>query len=168
MANVAPARTDTEIDVARALVWEFFGVVRQRYPELLETIADYIKEQDVAGELDRFSDVFLPPHGDCYLGFHEGEIVGICFIRPRGEGDGELNRMYVRESARGRGLGRSLCDAAINGARDLGYETLYLDGYHRFVEALPLYRSVGFEDYTAPNAFGGYDKRFVNMRMTLS
>jgi len=40
-----------------------FDFLRQRYPEMLETIETYIKAQNVTGELAAFEQYFLPPHG---------------------------------------------------------------------------------------------------------
>ena len=166
--RVIKARTATEIDAVRHLVWEFFDFLRDRYPEMLAEIDGYIQDQGVAHELDNFDRFFLPPHGECFLGLHEHAPVGIVMLKPRGTQDGEMNRMYVRDSARGLGLGRKLAGALVEEARSIGYQTLWLDALYRHTEAIPLYESLGFRRYDDPNAFGGDDKRIVHMKMRLS
>lgn len=167
MAKIVKARGADQIDAARHLVWEFFDGVRKRYPEMLTEIDAYIEHQDVAAQLDRFWDYFLPPHGECFLALQDKTFVGIVMLKPHGEMDGELNRMYVREAARGLGLGRALGKAVVEEARAIGYKTLWLDALYRHVEALPLYESLGFVRYTDPNAFGGDDARIIHMKMEL-
>jgi len=167
VTRVDRARSEAEIDTVRALVWEFFDRLRDRYPDMLGTIDNYIKIQDVAGQLANFRSVFLPPAGECFIAFADDEIVGMVMLRPHGRERCELNRMYVRESARGLGLGRQLCQALVDEARRLGFREIFLDALYRHVEALPLYRSIGFSDYSDPDVFDAGDARVVHMRMYL-
>ncbi len=167
MERVSKVRTPDEIDTARALVWEFFDFMRGRYPDMMDTIDDYIADQDVAGELDDFAARFLPPRGEAFLAWHQGEAVGLVLLKRHGENDGEMNRMFVRASARGQGLGRSLGEALVAEARERGMETLWLDALYRHVEALPLYESLGFVPYTNPDAFRGTDERVIHMKLVL-
>ena len=166
--GVIKARTASEIDAVRSLVWEFFDFLRDRYPEMLVEIDAYIQNQGVAHELENFENFFLPPNGECFLGLHDDIPVGIVMLKPHGTQDGEMNRMYVRDSARGLGLGRALAEALVGEARRIGYRTLWLDALYRHAEAIPLYESLGFERYNDPNAFGGDDERIVHMKMPLS
>ena len=154
---ISTVRGDDDIAAARALVLEFFGFLRDRYPDMTGNIDRYMAEQDVAGQLERFRATFLPPHGECFLASHDGAFVGIVALKLHSPARGEMNRMYVRAAARGLGLGRALGRALIDEARRLGVREVILDGLHRHVEALPLYRSLGFEDYTDPAAFEADD-----------
>lgn len=164
---ISPARSPAEIAAAKRLVWEFFDILRDRYPEMLDTIDTYVQDQDVAGQLDDFAANFLPPAGECFLARHNDEYVGLVMLKPHGDGDGEMNRMYVNAAARGLGLGRQLGAALIEQSRALGHHTLWLDALHRHVEALPLYESLGFELYTDPAAIFADDERVIHMKMVL-
>jgi len=164
---VRKVRTAEDIDAVRALVWEFFDDLKARYTDMVDTIDAYIIEQDVAGELENFAEKFLPPNGDCFLAEYEGTPVGMVMLKPHGDGDGELNRMYIRGTARGQGLGRHLCNALLDEARALGMGTIWLDALYRHAEALPLYESLGFVYYSDPNAFGGDDERVIHMKLKL-
>ncbi len=167
-ASIARVLSDEDIAAASRLVWEFFDVVRGRYPDMLAEHDRYIAETDVAGELENFRNVFLPPVGACFLARVADEPVGMVFLKAHGEGTGELNRMYVRESARGRGLGRALCTALIDEARRLGLRRIVLDALYRHYEALPLYESVGFRRAFDPQSFGSGDERIIHMQLDLA
>jgi GNAT superfamily N-acetyltransferase len=166
--QIIKTRSPEQIEAARNLVWEFFDFLKSRYSEMTGEIDGYIKDRNVAEELERFGDYFLPPKGECFLAFHQGEPAGLVMLKPHGAGDGELNRMYVRDTARGHKIGRSLAQALVAEARAFGYRTLWLDAIYRHVEALPLYESLGFQRYTDSSAFGGEDARFIHMKLTLN
>lgn len=165
--RVARARTDTEIEAATKLVWEFFDFLRDRYPDLGEAHDRYIEDQDVAGGLADFRNVFLPPKGECLIARSENEIVGIVMLKPQSDAVCELNRMFVRESARGQGLGRALAATMIDEARSLGYREIALGALSRHVEALPLYRSLGFRPDNVGAPIGSADARAISMSRQL-
>jgi GNAT superfamily N-acetyltransferase len=67
------------------------------------------------------------PRARLYLAEIDGEPVGIGGLRPLSGDDAEIKRMYVRPSARGRGVGRAILQRLIDDARALGYRTIRLD-----------------------------------------
>lgn len=167
MAHVETVQTESDIQAVKGMVWEFFDLMKLRYPDMVEEIDAYIEDQDVAGQLDRFEETFLMPKGQCFIARADGAAVGMVMLKRQDDENAELNRMYVREAARGLGLGRKLGESLLAEARAMGFKMVWLDGLYRHVEALPLYESLGFEYYTDPNAFGGDDARIIHMKLAL-
>jgi len=71
--------------------------------------------------------------------------VGCGAVRRRDEATGELKRMYVDPSVRGRGIGRSLVEALEQEARLLGVKTIVLETGTRLAAAIRLYEAMGYE-----------------------
>jgi GNAT superfamily N-acetyltransferase len=87
--------------------------------------------------------------GEFLLGALDGEPVGVCQVRYRwsvwaSAEDAWLEDVFVRESARGSGLGRALVQAAVERAREHGCRRIELDVDEANTPALELYGSLGF------------------------
>ena len=83
------------------------------------------------------------------LAGERGAPAGVCQLRYRfglwlGTPDCFLEDLFVREAARGRGLGRALAEAAIARARERGCRRIELDVNDANPAALALYEALGF------------------------
>jgi putative acetyltransferase len=65
------------------------------------------------------------------------------------DGVGEVKRLYVRPTARGRRVERLLAEGIVTEARKIGYKRLLLDTLPSMKEAQSLYLSLDFKP-TAP------------------
>jgi len=99
------------------------------------------------------ADGFLERGGVFLLGYVEGAAVACGALRPINDGTLEVKRMYVRPEFRGRGLSRQMLGRLEWIAGDKACRTLRIETGHKQVEALSLYRSVGFAE---TERFGPY------------
>ena len=104
--------------------------------------------QGFEAELAALPGAYASPSGALLLAFDaKGEAVGCVGLRPfEGNEVCELKRLFVREDARGTGLGRHLLEAAIDAAKAAGYRTMVLDTLMSLTGAIGLYRRFGFEE----------------------
>jgi putative acetyltransferase len=103
--------------------------------------------QDFAGEVAELPGAYAPPRGQMILARAAGQgLVGCVALRAVAGAPQlcELKRLYVRQAARGSGLGRRLTLAALDEARRLGYSRIRLDTMTGMTEAQTLYRALGF------------------------
>lgn len=156
MLTITHVRTETDAAAVRVLVDEFFDWMRDRYPDDAAIIDAYIATQDIDGQMRNLLTLFAPPHADCLLAWLDGVPVGIVMTKPHSPGICEMNRMFVRPSARGHGVGRALVVELLSTARDLGYTKMMLAAGPYHTEAVALYRSFGFvRDDSLPDTGAG-------------
>jgi GNAT superfamily N-acetyltransferase len=79
-----------------------------------------------------------------HLAWLDGLIVGYLALTDFGDGHGKLNKIYLRKTVRGLGLGRKMLEFAVawGRGRDLNY--LVLNVNRRNVRALQVYREAGW------------------------
>ena len=71
-------------------------------------------------------------------------IVGTCALIKTGDTSYELAKMAVSPQHQGLGIGKKLCQQAIEEAQKLGATYLYLESNQQLTPALTLYKSLGF------------------------
>ena len=101
--------------------------------------------QDLDRELAELHLEYGPPLGAALLAVEGDAAVGFVGVRRFTDGVGELKRMYVAPSGRGRGTGRALATAAVDAAAVLGYRELLLDTVASMEAAIATYAALGFE-----------------------
>jgi GNAT superfamily N-acetyltransferase len=116
-----------------ALQDAYFAYIAQRYPGWSP---DQIPSADPA-------EVALPT-GAWVVAYAGTQPVGCGGVKRLDDETVELKRIYLHESARGKGLGRRLLEQLEQHARELGYTRMRLDTGDVQPEALALFRSAGY------------------------
>lgn len=146
MLQVIHVREETDAADVRVLVGEYIDWLYERYPDYRDVTDTYLRVQDIDGQMRELLTRFAPPSADCLLARLDGAPVGVVMTKRHSEGICEMNRMYVRDAARGHGVGRALLAELLAAAKALGYRRMMLAAGPRHTEALALYRSFGFAD----------------------
>ena len=101
-------------------------------------------------ELDNLAAHYDGARGFFVWAFVGDELAGCCALRPLNQAADanacEMKRLYVRPAFRRFGLGRSLVEAIMAGARSLGYACVLLDTLSDMEAARSLYEDLGFEE----------------------
>lgn len=88
-----------------------------------------------------------------------GTLLGSCGVYPTDglpAGCAELVKLYLSPEARGKGVGSILIRNAIDRARQLGYNLLYLETFDELAKAVSLYYRLGFESIDRPMGNSGH------------
>ena len=95
-------------------------------------------------QLDDPEGYIISQGGQIFLAKVGSTMVGTCALIKTGETSYELAKMAVSPDYQGLGIGKKLCEKAIETARNLGATYLYLESNQKLTPALTLYKSVGF------------------------
>ena len=99
-------------------------------------------EQELAG----LPGAYAPPDGALLVAQGDAGLVGLVALRRKERHLAEMKRLYVRDVARGTGLGRRLAERIITEARARGYREICLDTLPVMQDAQRLYVRLGFRD----------------------
>ncbi|HTL97976.1 MAG TPA: GNAT family N-acetyltransferase, partial [Holophagaceae bacterium] len=111
-------------------------------------------------EVDHMAEAYGAPGSDYFVVVDEADRVlgGGGFARLDGADAGtcELKKMYFLPQARGTGMGERLLRHLLEGARQAGYRTMYLETLTGMDAAMRLYTKVGFQPLCAPMGATGH------------
>ncbi len=123
---------------------------REIFLEYAQGLGIDLSFQDFDEELRSLPGCYAGPRGALILAEVDGAVAGCCAIRPLDAVDYpnacEMKRLYVRKAFRGFGLGRRLAEAAMDAARQAGYDCVLLDTLSDMEAARALYTELGFEE----------------------
>jgi len=132
----------------------------------LEWISQYFTvEQHDLEQLDQPDVHVLPNDGQIFLAKLDDHIVGCVAMVNMGATGFELAKMAVSPKAQGWGVGKQLCMAAIDYARQLGVKTVWLESNRVLTPALAIYGKVGFRE--VPRVETPYARADIRLEMSL-
>jgi GNAT superfamily N-acetyltransferase len=132
--TISPARTKTELISLAALLRAYAGALNID-----------LGPQGFEQELAALPGPYAPPGGELLLAKRGDHVLGCIGLKPLAPGVAEIKRLFVREQARGLGVGKALIEAMTRTARELGYAEIKLDTLPQMQGAIALYRAAGFK-----------------------
>jgi putative acetyltransferase len=102
---------------------------------------------------DRLFEVFREKKSAYFIAEHNGIILGGGGIFPSPglpNRTCEMVKMYLLPESRGKGLGVSLINKCLDTAKQLEFNTVYIESMLAFDRAIALYKKYGFKKLSAP------------------
>ena len=132
-------------------------------------IARIIRENLEAYHLDIPGTAYFDPELDCLSAFYraqpdkrayfvaaydDGTVIGGVGVAEFAGFDhcAEIQKLYLSDPAKGKGLGKRLMQAAEAFARSAGYDSLYLETHCNLAAAMGLYEKLQFRQIEKPAA----------------
>jgi GNAT superfamily N-acetyltransferase len=143
--TVQVPKTAAQLDQVRALMRSFIAWHKERHGDDIDLITAYFDDAVFEDELASLPGKYGPPRGQLLLATLDEAPVGCVALREIDCASCEMKRMFVYPQYHGKGVGRTLAEAIIKEARDLGYQVMRLDTSVRQAEANGLYRRLGFQ-----------------------
>ncbi|MBI1405740.1 MAG: GNAT family N-acetyltransferase [Caulobacter sp.] len=150
---IRPAASQADYDAFGRVCRQYVDWCRARYADMGWFVEEAFGHQSLDAELAVLSEKYGPPNGLTLIALRGGQVVASGAWRRTSDGVCELKRLYVTDAARGLGLGRRLSQALIATARDAGFRTMQLDTARRLIEAIAMYRSMGFAEIAPYHAY---------------
>lgn len=151
MGQVAFSLIGPTADAARWAMGQYVDELAGRFPVQVTT----------RDALDSTTTAFEPPGGVFVLACDGGDTVGCGAVQFLDASTGEIKRMWVAPSARGRGTGRLLLAELEHHIIESGRERAVLDTNSALTEAIAMYRSCGYAQIAPYNDNADADRWFA-------
>ena len=131
--DVAVAVERADANVSLALQQTFFVEIASRYPGWAPASSQSVEPSDLA-----------PPNGVWLVAYLQQRAIGCGGLQRLDVDTAEIRRLFLHESARGRGIGHMLLSELESHARRLGYKRVRLTTGDRQPEALHMFQAAGY------------------------
>jgi len=115
---------------------------------------------DLDYELGHFGEDY---HGSIaqLVACHNDVVIGSVILKVYQENTVKLTGFYISENQQGKGVGKQLLNSAIQRAKVIGSESIYLETWDKMEAATSLYRKLGWEKTIDPHPSSGAERAYI-------
>lgn len=146
MIQLAVPQTPADFDAVRELCWEYRDYLLTFPSPEVDYVRKAYSDANYATVMAALETDYAPPKGGCILAMDVGCPQGCGMFHTIAPDTAEFKRIYVRDNARGTGLGRAITQALVDQCRKMGYSRILMDTSRRQIAAHGLYLSMGFAE----------------------
>ena len=128
----------------------------QDFSDAKELILEYVSWlgfdlafQNFDKEMAGLPDMYNEKDGGLFIAYLDTRPVGVVGLRRFNETDAEVKRMFVKDEAKGKGIGKLLLRKCVDTALSLNYTSIKLDTAAYMHAAIKLYTNHGFVEIPA-------------------
>jgi len=134
------------LKIVNAESGKYLDFIRELFSEYVDWLGFDLCFQNYEEEFSGLPGEYTKPGGCLLLALYENKPAGCIALRKLKDDVCEMKRMYVRPQFRGKGIGKALAKECIEKAKKLGYLYMRLDTIPFMVNAIALYKSLGFKE----------------------
>lgn len=139
----------TKIEIKTAITPQHFLDAKELISEYVTWLGFDLAFQNFDAEMADLPKMYNQKDGGLFIAYINNAPVGIAGLRRFSASDAEVKRMFVKDTAKGMGIGKQLLRTCIETARKLGYQTIKLDTAAFMHAAIKLYTDHGFVEIDA-------------------
>lgn len=156
----------TKIEIITAQTPKHFSDARDLILTYVQWLNFDLSFQNFNQEMADLPRMYNAADGGLYVAYLNHHPVGVVGLRRLTETEAEVKRMYVRDEAKGKGIGKALLLKCIDDAKKLNYRALRLDTAEFMHAAIKLYKEHGFVEIPAYR-FNPHDHaRYFELKLT--
>lgn len=140
---------------------------RELFIEYADHLGIDLEFQNFDNEVKMLPKDYAPPNGCILLAFFKNELAGCVALRLYKDKICEMKRLYVRQTYRGKGIGKILSKRIIEKAKISSFTHMRLDTFPYMKEAITIYLSLGFKEIK-PYRYNPFeDAKFFELELNL-
>lgn len=155
----------TKIEIVTAQTTQHFSDAKKLILAYVQWLNFDLSFQNFDQEIADLPKMYNSADGGLYIAYLNHHPVGVVGLRRLTETDAEVKRMFVRDEAKGKGIGKALLLTCIEAAKKLNYHAIKLDTAEYMHAAIKLYTDHGFTEIPAYR-FNPHDHaRYFELRL---
>lgn len=117
--------------------------------------------------LDHPEEHIIRNGGAIFIALYDGNPVGTAALLAKDQATFELAKMAVSPTVQGKGFGYIIADHALEHARKMGAQRVYLESNTILTPAISLYRKLGFTELSESDEASPYSRCNIQMEKVL-